>query len=79
MKTKIRGIIVLVLIDLGSIGCSAPRQGVYYLGDKTYAKDPETGKITSWENRPSEEKKSYDEDADDGALFVTGLLDWAVN
>ena len=78
MKTKIIGIFVLVLIALGSIGCSS-NQGVYYLGDKAYARDPETGKIRNWEGKPSEEKKHYDEDADDCASFVTGLLDMAVN
>jgi len=52
MKTETVGIIVLVLIVLGAIGCSSsPR--VYYLGDKAYAKNPETGEIMSWEHKES--------------------------
>ena len=79
MKTKTVGIIVLVFVVFGSIGCSKSRQGVYYWGDKAYARDPETGKIMSWEGKPSEEKKHYDKDAEEGALFVTSLLECIVN
>ena len=53
MKTKIVGIAVLVLIALGSIGCSSSSR-VWYVGDKAYAKNPETGKMMSWEYKVSE-------------------------
>ena len=56
MKTKMRGIVVLILIALGSMGCSSTNPRVYYLGDKAYAKNPETGKIMSWEHKESVEK-----------------------
>jgi hypothetical protein len=52
MKTQIAEIVVLVLIALGSIGCSSS-PSVYYWGDKAYARDPETGKIMSWEHKQS--------------------------
>lgn len=79
MKIKSVGFVVLILTVLWSIGCSSPGQGVYYLGNKAYARDPETGKVKSWEGKPSEETKHYDEDADDGASVVTELLNCAVN
>ena len=55
MKTKATGIFILVLITLGSVGCSSsPR--VYYWRGKAYAKNPETGKMASWKYKVLEER-----------------------
>ena len=54
MQTKTIEFMVLVLIVLGSLGCSSTNPSVYYLGNKAYARNPETGKIMSWECKRSE-------------------------
>ncbi len=79
MKTKIRGIIVLILVALGSVGCSSsPR--VYYLGDKAYAKSPETGKIMSWEYEASGRRGSTKSVASgEVGQLVCDILDCIVN
>jgi len=80
VKTKIRGIAVLVLIALGSVGCSSTNPRVYYLGDKAYAKNPETGKIMSWEYKASE-GRGYEESGAGSGLgdLVCGILNCVVN
>ena len=79
MKINRIGMILLGIMIWGLCGCSCPRQGVYYLGDKSYAKDPETGKIRSWENRPSEEKRMNEYGEGGGAAIVTDILNCVVN
>jgi len=76
---KIVTCITLTAIALGSIGCSSsPR--VYYLGDKAYAKNPETGKMMSWEYKASE-GRGYEESSTGSELgdVVCGILNCVVN
>ena len=80
MKAKMTKVAVLVLIVLVSIGCSSsPR--VYYGVGKAYAKNPETGKIMSWEYKVAERSGHERIDATGSELgyLVTGLLDMAIN
>jgi hypothetical protein len=80
MKAKIRGVITLILIAFGSIGCSSSPT-VYYAGNKAYAKNPETGKIMSWKYKAAEGSGHEKIDATGSELgyLATDLLDWAVN
>ena len=80
MGTKMMGIIVLALVALVGTGCSSTSTRVYYLGDKAYAKKPETEKIMSWEYKVAE--GSGFEEYDDGSglgYVVTDVLNCIVN
>ena len=80
MKIKTIGIIVLVLVALGSVGCFSTNPRVYYLGDKAYAKSPETGKIMSWEYEASGRRGSTKSAASgEAGQLVCDILDCIVN
>ena len=73
MKIKQIGIILLVLIAFGSVGCSYnPR--VYYVGDKAYAKNPETDKVLSWEHEAPDNRDIDSYDYPRGRLPLTPIM-----
>ena len=80
MKIKLVGLFVLMLIVIGSMGCSSsPR--VYYFGNKAYAKNPRTGKIMSWEHKTSGRNPYEHCNSGDGDLAYTivNVLNCVVN
>ena len=78
MKKKTITIIVGIVIMLGSLGCSSTRYGVWYLGDKAYAKNPTTGKIESWESSPSDVIDKPSSEIGIGGAFIC-LFDCIIN
>ena len=73
--------ITLITITLGSMGCSSTDHSVYYLGNKAYARNPQTGKIMSWEYKEPEGRgyKEYDRIEADLGELVCGILNCIVN
>ena len=79
MKIQIVGSVALICIALGSAGCSFNPK-VYYWGDKAYARNPETGKIMSWDHKQSGREINTESPDNKGAsLFLSSLIECIAN